>query len=383
MASLGSQPKLPWIKTPCIGSLPLSRIAGCNILLKLENLQPSGSFKARGIGNYMTRAVESAVGAVHFYCSSAGNAGLACATAALSLGLPATIAVPTSTTDFMKRQLLEKGAQIHQVGANWAEADAYLRQELLAKDPTGVYVPPFDHPLVWDGAATIIDELRDQVDVPIDGIVCCVGGGGLVNGLMQGVESLPWSDGKPKVIAVETIGAHSLHASVQAKEHVTLPKITSIATSLGAIRVSEQTWKWSQSPTMESMVVSDADAAMSCVRFANDARILVEASCGATLAVAYRGDLRNILGQGLSDEEWSRKNVVLVVCGGTNMDLDMLEAYKKKYASQSSIKVEVGSSNTGEEETPISQPDQHLVERRKDDTWAGVDGKEVVLRSRL
>lgn len=287
----------------------------------------------------MTRAAASAPGPVHFYSSSGGNAGLACATSAVTLKQPATVVIPTSTSHLMERKLLELGAEVIWAGKNWFQADQYLRNELLAKDPTGVYVAPFDHPYIWDGASSIITELREQLDVPIDAIVCSVGGGGLVNGLMQGIESYPWSGSKPTVLAVETIGADSLNASVKAGEHVTLPEITSIATTLGASRVSEQTWKWSQHPNMKSIVVSDADAAISCARFADDARQLVEVSCGASLAVAYRGDLRVHLGEGLTDEEWSRKNVVLEVCGGSNVTLDMLEKYKQEYRDQTSIKI--------------------------------------------
>ncbi|KAF7538339.1 hypothetical protein G7Z17_g12648 [Cylindrodendrum hubeiense] len=345
MGSLDSESKLPWFKTPCVHSLQLSQVAGCNIHLKLENLQPSGSFKSRGIGNIMARAAAAAPGPVHFYCSSGGNAGLACATSALALRLPATIVVPVITSPLMKRKLAELGVEVHQTGNNWADADRYLREELLTKDPTGVYVPPFDHPHVWEGAATLIPELKEQVGDSIDAIVCSVGGGGLLNGLMQGIESLSWSGAKPQVLAVETTGADSLNASIRAKSHVTLPGITSIATSLGATRVSEQTWKWSQSPNLQSLVVSDADAAMSCVRFADDARHLVEAACGATLAPAYRGLLRERLGHGLSDEEWSRKNVVLVVCGGSNVTLDMLQTYDEKYGEESCIKTQKANAS--------------------------------------
>uniref|UniRef100_L2FMA8 L-serine ammonia-lyase n=1 Tax=Colletotrichum fructicola (strain Nara gc5) TaxID=1213859 RepID=L2FMA8_COLFN len=60
MGSLDSDTKKPWIQTPCIASAPLSRIAGCNIFLKLENHQPSGSFKSRGVGNLMFRAAAAA-----------------------------------------------------------------------------------------------------------------------------------------------------------------------------------------------------------------------------------------------------------------------------------------------------------------------------------
>ena len=287
----------------------------------------------------MTKAAAASSGNVHFYCSSGGNAGLACATSAIALRRPATIVIPTNISSFMKGKLLDLGVEVHQVGKNWAAADKYLREELLAKDPDGVYVPPFDHPLIWEGAASLVEELREQMEVPMAGIVASVGGGGLVNGLMKGVEGNSWST-KPMVLAVETEGADSLNASVRAGSHVALPEITSIATSLGASRVSEQTWKWSQeSDSLKSIVVSDADAAASCVRFADDARMLIEVSCGATIAVAYRGDLRRHLGSGMSDEEWARQNVVLVVCGGSGVSLDILANYRETYGPQASFKI--------------------------------------------
>ncbi|PNY25392.1 L-serine dehydratase/L-threonine deaminase [Tolypocladium capitatum] len=339
MGSLTSEAKLPWSPTPCVRSPQLSRIAGCNVYLKLDNLQPSGSFKSRGIGNLMTRAAANATGHVHFYCSSGGNAGLACATSAVALRRPATIVIPMTTSDLLKNKLLDLGVQVHQTGKNLAVADEYLRTQLLAKDPHGIYVPPFDHPHVWDGASSIVPELRDQMDVPMDAIVCSVGGGGLFNGLMQGIESFPWSGSKPHVVCVETAGADSLNASIRANSHVTLPEITSIATSLGCSRVSAETWRWCQYPNTHSLVVSDADAAISCVRFADDARHLVEISCGAALATVYRGDLRETLGRGLTDDEWARKNIVIIVCGGSGVTLSILDQYRKEYGHQTAIKV--------------------------------------------
>jgi L-serine/L-threonine ammonia-lyase len=140
--------------------------------------------------------------------------------------------------------------------------------------------------------------------------------------------------GGVKVLAVETVGAESLYASVQAGELVTLPGITSIATSLGARRVSEKTWEWFRRVGEERLIsatVTDAEAAMACVRFLDDARILIEVACGATIATAYNGDLRRYLGKGLTDEEWARRNVVLVVCGGSNTSWEILEKYKRTY----------------------------------------------------
>ncbi|KAF4119631.1 L-serine/L-threonine ammonia-lyase [Geosmithia morbida] len=348
--------KIPWIKTPCIYSPEVSRAAGCNIYLKLDNLQPSGSFKSRGVGNLMTRAMARGTPDAHFYCSSEGNAGLACATCANTLGRPATIAVPTTVSPLMKKKLLALGAAVHEVGSVWSEADAYLRGELLANDPAGVYVPPFDHPDIWDGVASVVGELREQLaGVPLHAVVCSVGGGGLVNGLMKGVDEesewppAPQGQGpgrKPTVLAVETVGADSLNASVRAGEHVSLPGITSIAQSLGASRVSDETWRWwlqrgsGSGAVLVSHALSDADAAVATVRFADDTRQMVEVACGASVAVAYNGDLRRRVGQDLSDEEWAACNVVVEVCGGSAVSLDVLEAYRRDYAASSSIKLD-------------------------------------------
>lgn len=294
---------------------------------------------------------------VHFYCSSGGNAGLACATAAAALsrgGAPCTctIVVPLTAPAHQIAKLRLLGATVHQVGSDWSGADKFLRTELLARDDpkAAIYVPPFDHPHVWEGAASIVDEVVAQTagsllaaasrsgsgsgntgnhSGKIDGIVCSVGGGGLLSGIMEGVERLK---DKPRVLAIETLGADSLNQSVRAGELVTLPAITSVATSLGAVRVAEQAFEWTRSAAhLTSHVVSDADAVAGSVRFANDALMLVEVACGAAVAPVYNGDLRRVLGAGLRDEEWAGKNVVLIVCGGSNVTLEMLRAYQERF----------------------------------------------------
>lgn len=286
---------------------------------------------------------------MHFYCSSGGNAGLACVSAAAALGRRATVVVPATTPPHMVAKLQDLGAKVVQFGGNWTAADRHLREEFLSKhDPAGraVYVPPFDHPHIWEGAASIVDELVVQMrDVhggaPLDGIACSVGGGGLLNGIMQGLERYyaahngGWANrGRvPRVLGVETAGANCLNASVRAGELVTLPGITSIATSLGALRVAEKTFEWFQrsGDDVVSTTVTDAEAVMGCAGLLDDARMLVEPACGATIATAYNGDLRRYFGKGLSDEEWARKNIVLIVCGGSNINLRMLQDYKTEY----------------------------------------------------
>ncbi|KAK2019831.1 pyridoxal-phosphate dependent enzyme [Colletotrichum eremochloae] len=336
MGSLSKKHEKPWIETPCIRSAALSRTAECNIYLKLENLQPSGSFKSRGVGNLMARAAEAAPEAedAHFYCSSGGNAGLACATSAITLKRKATIVVPKTTSPLMISKLKLLGADCVQVGENWAEADRYLREVLLANDPAGVYVPPFDHPHVWDGASTIIGEVASQIHRNINAVVCSVGGGGLLAGLDQGIRQYNWFNRSvPRLLAVETVGADSLNASVRAGKHVTLPGITSIAGSLGAVRVATKAWEVLRDRPgfNRSVTVTDAEAAMACVRFVDDARLVVEAACGATIATVYNGTLRKELGAILSDKEWAEMNIVLIICGGSNVTMEILEGYRATY----------------------------------------------------
>lgn len=315
------------------------------IHLKLDNTQPSGSFKSRGVGNFMRRAVESCAegpNSVHFFCSSGGNAGLACITAANTFGLAATIVVPLSTLPHMVAKLRDLGAEVIQVGANWAMADNHLRQVCMPEferthpGAKAVYVPPFDHQDVWNGSETLVDELRVQMgeENKVDGIALCVGGGGLLCGVMQGVQKLEQSGyGTPKVLAVEAYGGESLNASIRAGKLVTLPGITTISTSLGAVRVAEEAFAWTQraGENLVSAVVTDKESVEAIARFLDDARILVESACGVTISTVYNGKLKKYLGAGLSDEEWAAKNIVIVVCGGSNISLGMLEKYKEQF----------------------------------------------------
>lgn len=269
---------------------------------------------------------------IRFYCSSAGNAGLGCATAAVSLNRPATIVVPQTAAPSVIAKLKRLGADVHQHGSAWAEADNYLRTALLAHDKNGIYVPPFDHEDIWQGASTLVPELDEQLG-DYDAVVCSVGGGGLFNGIMDGLQKRKVFQKKVvQVLTMETFGAHTLYNSIVQKKHLTLPAITSIATSLGCPRVSDKTWKWAQRDEVTSFALSDRDAALACVRFADDERIIVEPACGVSIAPVYTGHLRDQLGKRLSDEEWAIKKVVIVVCGGSNVTLRELEEYKKKYA---------------------------------------------------
>ncbi|KAI9729050.1 MAG: hypothetical protein M1828_000135 [Chrysothrix sp. TS-e1954] len=327
-------PALPWRKTPLLESAGLSRAAGCRVHLKLENLQPAGSFKSRGIGYYMLARLrehsdrpDSDRVSVHFYSSSGGNAGLAAVHAAVALKLPCTVVVPLTTQPRMIEKMKIAGAsEVVQMGASWQEADEYLRKELLGKNAGGVYVPPFDHPDVWAGHAGMIEEIVEQLaGTKPKAIVCSVGGGGLFSGLQLGLEKAGWEN--VPVVAMETIGTDCFSQSIKAKSLVTLPKITSKARCLGARRCAGKALELGLRPNVRSAVVTDEVAARACLRLANEERLIVELACGVNVAVCYEdGMLARVL-----DDDVSKDDVVVVVlCGGSDVDLDSIQEWRQE-----------------------------------------------------
>ena len=220
-----------------------------------------------------------------------------------------------------------------QQGATWKEADEYLRKEMLKGNPNRVYVPPFDHVKIWEGNSTIVEEVARQLpDGKPDAIVCSVGGGGLFNGIMLGLDKQNWTG--TDVLAVETRGADSLATSLREGHLATVEEITSLATSLAAKQVSSKTYELAQRKGVKSVVLTDAEAAMGCYRLADDERLLVELACGASLALCYDGRLRKLLPH-LTRES----KVVIVVCGGSNVSLEMLVEYRQRYSIAENVAV--------------------------------------------
>lgn len=230
-----------------------------------------------------------------------------------------------TTSKYMICKLRAAGAQdVVQYGDSWAEADSHLREVVIpaakSKGEETVYVHPFDDQAVWDGHATLVPEVLEDLngEAP-DALVCSVGGGGLFSGIMQGLDA---AGAKTKVLAVETEGAHSLALALENGELATLPAITSIATSLGARRVAAQAYEYAKRESVSSLVLKDQDAIEGCVRFADDERIMVEPACGVSVATCYNGSLRKLLPDLMEESK-----VVIVVCGGSNVTASMLHAW--------------------------------------------------------
>jgi L-serine/L-threonine ammonia-lyase len=305
------------IATPLLPSNAFDPGPGQQVWLKMETLQPSGSFKLRGIGHACE--VYAARGAGRIVASSGGNAGLAAAHAARRLGLPALVVVPQTTSGRARALLAREGAQVCVHGISFQEANAYA-QSLLG--PQDAFIHPFDDPLLWEGHAGMIAEVADAGLRP-DAVVLSVGGGGLLSGVVAGLRRQGWND--LPVFAVETAGADSYAQSLAAGERIELPAINSIATSLGARKVSEHAFALARTHPITPVVVTDGEAVAACLRFMDEHRVVVEPACGAALALAWRP------GSPLAAFD----KVLVIVCGGATATVAQLQAWGAQLNVQS------------------------------------------------
>eukprot|EP01117_Protostelium_nocturnum_P003644 TRINITY_DN14929_c0_g1_i2.p1 TRINITY_DN14929_c0_g1~~TRINITY_DN14929_c0_g1_i2.p1 ORF type:complete len:338 (-),score=89.45 TRINITY_DN14929_c0_g1_i2:64-1077(-) len=328
------------IVTPLIESPILSEKWNVKVLLKMDFLQPSGSFKMRGIGRRCQKALKEG-GCTTFVCSSGGNAGLAVAHCGRKLGVKVTVVVPESTGPGTIEKLRKLGAHVIIHGPYWDVADQLARKLVDEDGGNSAYIHPFDHPDLWEGHSTMAIEIGNQLEEmriqrKPKAIVASVGGGGLLTGLLLGLDKIEWTD--VPIVAVETLGAASFHASMSAGDLTTLKEIKTVAVTLGARTVCHQAFKLSHGiktskgePRVIPQIVSDSDAIKACLDFADDHRVLIEPACGASLAVLYEsskaqdGVLENILRQSEPQDV-----VVVIVCGGSGVSLKLLEEWRSK-----------------------------------------------------
>lgn len=300
--------------TPLLDSHPLSALLGKPIYLKCESLQPSGSFKDRGIGNLcLYYAKQKAKG---FVSSSGGNAGLAVAYASQALQLQAKVVVPIVTPQMMIKKLQDEKAEVIVTGEDWNAADA-VAQEISQKEGYA-YIPPFNHPKIWEGYTSMIREIQQEKIKP-EAILLSVGGGGLLSGICQGLHEIGWED--VAVITAETEGAASLAASVKAGKRIKLAHMHTVAVTLAAKQICEQAFAWTQKHPIFPQTVTDREAVEACLQYADHHRQLVEPACGAALAVLYQK--REIL------KDFS--SIAVIICGGSGVNLALLEKWKKEF----------------------------------------------------
>ncbi len=264
---------------------PLVRLnvddAPAEIYLKLENLQPIGSFKLRGAGNAIALAPKEEL-AKGVYTASAGNMAQGVAWNARRLGIPCTVIVPDHAPE-------TKLAAITRLGATYIKVPFDVWWNVVVthhyEGQEGFFIHPVSDPAVMAGNGTIgLEILEDLPDV--DTVLVPYGGGGLSSGIATAVRAL-----KPdtKIFACEVETAAALAGSLAAGEITTVPYTPSFVDGIGSRSVLEEMWPLVRSLLDGSLVVSLDEVAAAVRILAERNRVIAEGAGAASVAVAMSG----------------------------------------------------------------------------------------------
>jgi threonine ammonia-lyase medium form len=291
--------------TPVTTARLLGNEAGIELFLKCENLQKTGSFKARGALNKVSTLDESARrrGVVTV---SAGNHAQALAWAARASNVRATVVMPAAASQAKADASAGYGAVVIRHGTTF---EAFERAQALAAEEGLVFVHPFDDEEVMAGAGTTALEILEQTS-QIDAVVVPIGGGGLIGGIAAAIKQLRPS---VRVYGVEPNGAAAMRASLDAGHAVRLQTVETIADGLAAPMAGTLTYEIVRRYVDDVVLVSD-DEIVSAVRaLLTRTKLLAEPAGAAAVAAILGRRLPLRAGEG----------VVAVLSGG-NVDLPKL-----------------------------------------------------------
>jgi threonine dehydratase len=262
---------------------PLLDVSG--LTLKLECLQVSGSFKARGALNAALQLAphELSRGLV---TASGGNHGLGVSWAARRLGVSARVYLPTTTPECKAARLRAAGAEVLIEGDVWDEANAAAQR---CADHSGrAYLHPFADPHVIAGNGTLALELLEQLP-DLSTVLIAIGGGGLIGGCALAIKTL-----RPdvRVVGVEPTGAPTLSESLAAGELITLPSIDTQATSLAPRRSAVLNLELAQRHVDEVILVDDEAMSRAARWLWEEAGVASELGGAAGVAAAHQAASR-------------------------------------------------------------------------------------------
>ncbi|MGD8396069.1 MAG: threonine/serine dehydratase [Candidatus Eiseniibacteriota bacterium] len=291
-------------RTPVVSSRLLSAAAGCELFLKCEQLQRSGSFKIRGALHFLTRlgAEARARGVV---TGSSGNHGQAVALAAREVGTRATIVAPEDIAAVKAAAIRGYGATLERCGRSSAERLG--RAAELAAPPGGpVMVPPYDHPWIVQGQATLGLELVEQAS-DLDAVAVPVGGGGLISGCALAVKLLA---PRVRVVGVETEAADDAGRSFRAGERLAIELPDTIAEGIRNLQVGELNWEVIRRRVDDMVTVTDDAVLEAMALLLTRAKVVAEPTGAVAVAAVLAGKVPG-------------RRVAAVVSGG-NLDPALL-----------------------------------------------------------
>lgn len=271
---------------------------GYPIEMKLEHMQHTGSFKARGAFNTLLSQDVPAAGLV---AASGGNHGAAVGYAAHQLGHKARIYVPEMAGPAKITLIRNTGADLQVVPGAYANA---LEQAQAYEQETGAgQVHAYDAPGTVAGQGTCFAEWQDQ-GLAADTVIIAVGGGGLISGAMA------WFQGAKKIIAVEPETSCALHAALDAGAPVDVEVSGVAANALGARRIGSICFDLAQQQRqaghLTSLTVTDAAITAAQTALWRERRVLVEPAGATALAALISGAYHPAAGE----------RVAVLLCGG-------------------------------------------------------------------
>lgn len=278
---------------------------GSRVWFKLEQLQHSGSFKARGAYNRVLAAAERGeLPGAGVIAASGGNAGLAFAYVARTLGVPAEVYVPETAPAVKVAKLRALGASVVLAGREYAEA--YQAAIDRAGQTGALFCHPYDQPEVCAGQGTLALELAEQLG-EVDTVLVAVGGGGLMAGIAAALAGIA------QVVGVEPVTAPTLHEALAAGEPVDVEVGGPAADALGARRLGEIAFAVASDTGVRSILVTDDDLIAARQSLWDRHRLVIEHGAAAAPAALATGAYRPERGE----------RVAVILCGA-NTDLSTL-----------------------------------------------------------
>ena len=301
--------------TPLMEAPDLSRRLGRPVLLKLESLQATGSFKVRGAAARLA-ALDAEARARGVVACSSGNHGRAVAFVAERMGIPATVCVPDWVDPVKLEGIRGHGAEAILVGPTYDESEIHAQE--FARSSGRTFVSAFDDPWVIAGQGSLALEILDALDVVPSAVLAPLSGGGLIAGI-AGALRQRLGDAAPAAVAVTAERAGVMLASLEAGHPVELPEAPTLANALaGGIGLDNRySFRWVRDLVAEHASVTE-EAIREAMAYAfREYRLVVEGGGATALAGVLSGAWRPTGPQAGSGP-------VVVVLSGGNVSLETL-----------------------------------------------------------
>ena len=294
--------------TPLYPSAYFSKISNHHVYLKLENLQNTNAFKARGSSNYILQ-INPSIGKRGVITASSGNHGKAVAYVASRMGYPVKVVVPTDAPLSKVKSIIDYGAEVIYWKKFTKERDEKAQQ--IAKDNQLTFIDSVDHPWIIEGQGTVGLEIIENLP-DAEAVLVPIGGGGLISGICFAIKE---KNPQVKIYGVEPIGSNSMYLSLQAGKITELKNINTIADGLRSTQPGSLAFSIVKKYVEEILLVTDEEIRIALKTLLMEDKLLTEPSGAVTLAALLAGKV-----------PFKNNKVVAVISGG-NVDIENIKKY--------------------------------------------------------